>query len=132
MDMGIPSLDMRIPNLELIESSIFVQKSRFCFKCKGFETFGYVDLVRTVILPRTKTDASSRARFWSRFVNKWFPRGGPEALAALLRTPAALLRTPPLRKYNFWGPGEDNRRGRDKTNDLTRLMTPKGSADKAI
>ena len=73
LDMGIRNFDMGIQNLELKESSILIQKSRFCFKCIGFETFDYVDLVRTAILPWTKKNASSRARFWTRFVKKWIP-----------------------------------------------------------
>ena len=36
-------------DLLLMECSTLVQKSHFCFKCKGFETFDYVDLVRTAI-----------------------------------------------------------------------------------
>ena len=59
--------------LLLMECSILVQKSLFCFKCMGFETFDYVDRVRTAILPWTEKNASSRARFWTRFVKKWFP-----------------------------------------------------------
>ena len=41
--------------------------------------------------------------------------------------PHFLVGVPPQLNCNFWGPGEDNRRGR--TDDLTRLVTPKGSAD---
>ena len=36
---------------------------------------------------------------------------------------------PPWLNDNFWGPGEDNRRDRSTIDDITRLVTPKGSAD---
>ena len=35
----------------------------------------------------------------------------------------------PPRKQGIVVPGEDNRRGRETETNLTRLMTPKGSAD---
>ena len=77
--------------------------------------------------------ATHLAKNWHHLGSVWVPglastpwAGGYGAQAALLRAPPHLHFKGPLpllRKHSFESPGEDNRRGRSRTDDLTRPMT---------